>query len=255
MTRVALGIEYDGTNFLGWQSQPGVRTVQKTVEEAIALFLACQQRVAVVAAGRTDSGVHASGQVIHFDSLVEREPLAWVRGVNAHLPADVAVRWVRSLDDNFHARFSALRRTYCYTIYNHPIRSPLHTRQAAWCFRPLNLEAMQLAATAWLGTHDFSSFRSSECQAKTPVRTVKRVDISRTNHLISLEIEADAFLHHMVRNMVGTLVYIGMGRQQPAWASEVLAARDRRLAAPTYAACGLSLTQVIYPEHFQIPAQ
>jgi tRNA pseudouridine38-40 synthase len=253
MSRIALGIEYDGTNFVGWQSQPGLRTIQNTMEHALVLFLACHQRVAVVAAGRTDSGVHASGQVIHFDSSVEREPLAWVRGVNTHLPSDVAVRWVCDVDDNFHARFSALRRTYRYTIYNHPIRSPLHERQAAWCFRPLNLEAMQLAATAWLGTHDFSSFRSSECQAKTPIRTVKRLDISRMNHLISLEIEADAFLHHMVRNMVGTLVYIGMGRHKPSWASEVLAACDRRLAAPTYAACGLSLTQVVYPEHFQIP--
>lgn len=255
MSRIALGIEYDGTDFAGWQSQTDLRTVQHTLEMAVSLFLSNPERVAVVAAGRTDAGVHASAQVVHLESPVERELSAWVRGVNAHLPPDVAVRWAHYVNDDFHARFSALQRTYRFSIYNHPVRSPLYARQSAWCFRPLDLEAMQRAAAAWLGRHDFSSFRSSECQAKTPIRTVKRLDITRINHLISLEIEADAFLHHMVRNMVGTLVYIGMGRQTPAWAGELLAARDRRLAAPTYAACGLSLIQVLYPEHFQIPAQ
>jgi tRNA pseudouridine38-40 synthase len=255
MSRIALGIEYDGTDFAGWQSQPGLRTVQETLERAVGLFVARQERVAVVAAGRTDAGVHASGQVVHLDSVVEREPSAWIRGVNAYLPADIAARWARYVNDDFHARFSALRRAYRYTIYNHPIRSPIQARQAAWCFRPLDTVAMQQAADQWLGTHDFSSFRSSECQAKTALRTLSRVQISQTETFITLEFEADAFLHHMVRNMVGTLVYIGMGRQTSGWAGELLEARDRRLAAPTYAACGLTLIRVVYPEHFLIPAQ
>jgi tRNA pseudouridine38-40 synthase len=253
MSRIALGIEYDGTDFAGWQSQLGLRTVQQTLEQALGLFLARADRVPVVAAGRTDAGVHACGQVVHLEAPVERELSSWVRGLNAYLPADVAVRWAQCVDDEFHARFSALRRAYRYTIYNHALRSPLLARQAAWCFRALDVEAMQEAAKAWLGTHNFSSFRSSECQAKTPIRTLSRLDISRAGALIKLEVEADAFLHHMVRNMVGTLVYIGMGRESPTWSAEVLAAQDRRLAAPTYAACGLSLTQVVYPERFRIP--
>jgi tRNA pseudouridine38-40 synthase len=255
ISRMALGVEYDGTDFSGWQSQLALRTVQPVLEQAVALFLASEQRVPVVAAGRTDAGVHAYGQVIHLDSPVEREPSAWVRGVNAYLPADVAVRWAHRVADDFHARFSALRRSYRYTIYNHPVRSPLHLRQSAWCFRSLDIDAMQLAAQAWLGTHDFSSFRSSECQAKTAVRTLTRLDIEQSDRFIYLDFEANAFLHHMVRNMVGTLVYVGMKRKPPGWAAEVLAARDRRLAAPTYAACGLCLTRVLYPNHFEIPAQ
>lgn len=255
MTRIALGIEYDGHDFAGWQAQPSVRTVQQVLETALANFLNSTVRVPVTAAGRTDAGVHANGQVVHLDTDVVRTDHAWVRGLNAYLPHDVAVRWAQPVSDDFHARFSALRRCYRYTLYNHPVRSPLHARYAAWCFRALDEHAMRRAAQYLIGQHDFSSFRSSECQAKTPVRTVYRIDLHRDSDFLVLEIEADAFLHHMVRNIVGALVYVGSARTSETWLHHVLTARDRTVAAPTYAPCGLSLLRVTYPAHFGLTAQ
>lgn len=252
MKRLALGIEYDGSRFAGWQMQPDQRTVQSVLQQAIAQFSALSETT-VTAAGRTDAGVHASGQVVHLDTALERPLNAWVRGVNAHLPDDVAVRWALPVVPEFHARFSALARAYRYTLYNHPVRSPLQRQQAAWVFRPLDETLMAQAAQTFIGTHDFSSFRSSQCQAKTPVRTVRQLSVQRQGDFIRIDIEADAFLHHMVRNIVGALVAVGQGRQSPAGVAQVLAARNRTYAAPTHAACGLSLVKVTYPPEYGVP--
>ena len=252
MNRIALGLEYDGTHFSGWQVQPGQRTVQAVLQQAIAQFLVLPE-ITVMAAGRTDAGVHASGQVVHLGTALERPLNAWVRGVNAHLPQDVAVRWALPVPSSFHARFSALGRAYRYTLYNHPVRAPLQRQQAAWAFRPLNETLMAQAAQSFIGTHDFSSFRSSECQAKTPVRSVRQLKVQRRGDFIYIDIEADAFLHHMVRNIVGTLVVVGQGKQPVAWVAQVLVARDRSCAAPTHAACGLSLVKVTYPPEYGLP--
>ncbi|HEU4621427.1 MAG TPA: tRNA pseudouridine(38-40) synthase TruA [Burkholderiaceae bacterium] len=253
MPRIALGIEYDGHPFRGWQSQADVPTVQQTLERAIQAFLVNDQRSAVVCAGRTDTGVHALGQVVHLDTDVERPTHAWVRGVNAHLPQSVAVRWAALVPDDFHARFSAERREYFYCIHNAATRSALLAHRAAWCFRPLDAGAMNEAATCLVGEHDFSSFRSAECQAKTPVKTVYSVRVTRVGQMIHLHIAANAFLHHMVRNIVGSLVYVGLGRKPGEWIQQVLDARDRKLAAPTYDAAGLYFVRVHYPRRFVLP--
>jgi tRNA pseudouridine38-40 synthase len=253
--RIALGIEYDGAPFNGWQSQANGMTVQDVLEHALAKFIEPNgnERVQVVCAGRTDAGVHASGQVVHLDTFIERDLNAWVRGTNAQLPGTIAVRWARMVPDTFHARFSAMRRNYRYLIYNHPVRSPLWAPRSTWCFRPLDAAAMQSAAQCLLGEHDFSSFRSSECQAKTPVKHVYAIDVVRNGPIVELTIQANAFLHHMVRNIAGSLVYIGLGRCEVDWLTELLLARDRKLAAPTFGAQGLCLTAVDYPSEFQIP--
>lgn len=253
MPRIALGLEYDGRPFAGWQSQPGRNTVQDVLEDAISKFTASTTRMEVTAAGRTDAGVHAFGQVAHVDSDIEREPHAWVRGLNALLPAAVAVRWAREVPAAFHARFAAMRRTYVYLILNDEVRSPLLDGRVAWCFRPLDSDAMARAARALVGEHDFSSFRSSECQAKTPVKTMDRVELVRDGSMIELTLTANAFLHHMVRNIVGSLVYVGLGRQPERWIADLLELRDRTRAAPTYAACGLYFAQVEYPQEFGLP--
>ncbi|CAN5180966.1 tRNA pseudouridine(38-40) synthase TruA [soil metagenome] len=248
--RVALGLEYDGTPWHGWQSQPNGQTVQDVLETALGRFLDTPARVAVTCAGRTDAGVHASGQVVHLDTDVVRPDSSWVRGVNAHLPATIAVRWAAEVPVDFHARFSAVRRRYRYAIYNHPVRSPLAENRAFWCFRPLDRDAMREAAIALLGEHDFSSFRSSECQAKSPVKTMESIDWSARGDFVDIHLSANAFLHHMVRNLVGALVEIGAGRKQVAWLAELLAARARRLGAPTAPAAGLCFERVEYPRGF-----
>jgi tRNA pseudouridine38-40 synthase len=249
--RIALGLEYDGTGFAGWQTQKDGSGIQDVVEAALRSFIG--QPVQTVSAGRTDAGVHATGQVVHLDSPVQREAGAWVRGVNRFLPRTIAIRWAREVPDRFHARFSAVGRTYEYWILNDPVRSALHDQRAAWVFRPLDVAAMQAAATVLLGTHDFSSFRSAECQAASPVRELRRLEIERLGRLVRVQAAANAFLHHMVRNLVGTLVYIGVGRRPPQWAGEVLAMRDRAAAAPTFAACGLYLTRVEYDRALELP--
>ncbi|CAN5169082.1 tRNA pseudouridine(38-40) synthase TruA [soil metagenome] len=248
--RVALGVEYDGTPWHGWQSQPGGQTLQDTLEAALGRFLDTPERVAVSCAGRTDAGVHASGQVVHLDTAVVRPATSWVRGVNAHLPSTLAVRWASEVSDDFHARFSAIRRGYRYTLYNHPVRSPLAENRAFWCFRPLDRVAMRDAAAVLIGEHDFSSFRSSECQAKTPVKTLESIEWSANGDFIDIRLTANAFLHHMVRNLVGALVEVGTGRKPVTWIGELLEARDRRLGAPTAPAGGLCFERVEYPRGF-----
>jgi tRNA pseudouridine38-40 synthase len=250
--RIALGLEYDGSRFTGWQTQPGGTAVQDAVEHALHEFVGTQ--VATICAGRTDAGVHATYQVVHFDVAVERPLEAWVRGVNAHLPSAVAVRWSRQVREDFHARFSATGRRYDYWLLNDPVRSPLAHTRVGWVFRPLDEAAMHVAAQRLLGEHDFTSFRAAECQARSPVRELRQCDVQRFGRLIRIRVAANAFLHHMVRNLVGTLVYVGLGRQEVDWPAQVLAARDRAQAAPTFAAEGLYLTHVQYDPAFDLPA-
>jgi tRNA pseudouridine38-40 synthase len=249
--RIALGLEYDGAHFAGWQTQPDRSAVQDAVEAA--LFAFATEPVQVVCAGRTDTGVHATGQVVHLDTPIERGDSSWVRGVNRYLPPAAAVRWARPVPADFHARFSAISRTYDYWILNDPVRSPLHRGRAGWVFRPLDEVAMGEAAALLLGTHDFTSFRSAQCQARTPVRQLHRLEVSRRGRMLRVQVHANAFLHHMVRNLVGTLVWVGLGRRPAAWAAEVLAARDRSLAAPTFEAGGLYLSRVEYDPAFGLP--
>lgn len=251
--RIALGLEYDGASFSGWQSQPGGNTVQDALEAALECVAGMPLRV--VCAGRTDAGVHAQMQVVHFDVSVQRPTSAWVRGVNAHLPAMVAVRWAMPVADEFHARFSARSRSYRYVLLNRPERPGLLSRKVGWCHRPLDLDAMQAAATCLIGEHDFSAFRAAGCQAKSPVKIMYDFDIAREGDLILFECRANAFLHHMVRNLVGALVYVGMGRKRAEWLGELLAARDRRLAAPTFQADGLYLAGVEYEPAWGLPQQ
>jgi tRNA pseudouridine38-40 synthase len=249
--RIALGLEYDGARFSGWQTQKDGSGIQDAVEAALKSFIA--EPVSTVCAGRTDAGVHASGQVVHLDSPVQRETHAWVRGVNRYLPRAVSVRWAREVSGDFHARFSALNRTYEYWILNDPVRSPLHEERTGWVFQPLDVPAMHAAAQSLLGLHDFSAFRSVQCQAASPVRELRRFEVERIGRLVRVHVAANAFLHHMVRNLVGTLVSIGIGRHPPQWALEVLAGRDRAAAAPTFSASGLYLTRVEYDRAFDLP--
>lgn len=244
--RIALGIEYDGRPFNGWQVQPDLPTVQGALEEALAKFIGGGVAVPTICAGRTDTGVHATGQVVHIDVPVKRAEHSWVRGVNAFLPPAVAVRWAREVDEAFSARFSASERTYEYWILNDPVRSPVLFGRTGWCFRPLDEAKMAEAAKALLGTHDFTSFRAAECQAKSPVRTLKEISVQRVGRLIGVRLRADAFLQHMVRNIVGSLVYVGTGREKVEWMAEVLEAKNRSVAAPTFDPSGLYLTGVTY---------
>jgi tRNA pseudouridine38-40 synthase len=250
--RVAIGIAYDGAPFDGWQSQPTGNTVQDRLEAALAAIAGAAVRV--TAAGRTDAGVHATGQVAHFDVAVERPDSAWVRGSNAHLPEGIAVQWACAVDDEFHARFSATSRSYTYVLYNHPVRPAVFAGRVGWFHLPLDVAAMRAAAECLVGEHDFSAFRSAECQAKTPVKLLHRVAIDRRGEHVVLEFTANAFLHHMVRNLVGCLVQVGKGAQPPGWLREVLESRDRSRAAPTFPAAGLYLTAVAYPDRWNLPA-
>jgi tRNA pseudouridine38-40 synthase len=249
--RLALGLEYDGAAFRGWQTQAGGNTLQDALEAALTQVAA--HPVGTVCAGRTDAGVHATAQVVHFDTSAQRPLGAWVRGVNAHLPTAMAVRWASAVPDDFHARFSARRRTYEYWLLVDAVRPALLARRVGWVFRPLDLAAMQAAACLLEGTHDFSAFRAAECQAASPVRTLETCRVEQRGRLIRFEVRANAFLHHMVRNLVGSLVYVGLGRRAPAWIAEVLAARDRSLAAPTFSAAGLYLSAVEYDAALALP--
>ena len=249
--RIALGLEYDGASFAGWQTQKDASGIQDAVEAALQAFLG--QPVATVCAGRTDAGVHATAQVVHLDSPAQRSAQSWVRGVNRHLPRTVSIRWAREVPADFHARYGALGRTYEYWILNDPVRSPLHEQRVGWVFRPLDAAAMHEAAQQLRGTHDFSAFRSAECQAASPVREVRQFDVERLGRLVRVRICANAFLHHMVRNLVGALVSVGTGRQPASWVLEVLAGRDRTRAAPTFAPGGLYLTRVEYDRTLDLP--
>jgi tRNA pseudouridine38-40 synthase len=253
LKRIALGVSYDGTPWQGWQTQPSGQTVQDQIERAIARFVG--EPLATICAGRTDTGVHALNQVIHIDSPVTRDNISWVRGVNTFLPDSIAVQWAQPVSEAFHARFSAVSRTYHYIILNTAIAQPLWASRAGWCFRPLDAELMQQAAHHLIGQHDFSSFRSSQCQAASPVRELQALKVWRERDFVRISITANAFLHHMVRNIVGELVLVGQGKHDPDHVSAVLKQRDRTVAAPTFSAAGLYLAQVEYPESLlNIPA-
>ena len=249
--RLALGVEYDGSQFAGWEAQPGRRTVQESVETALSSV--ADGPVRVVCAGRTDAGVHAWGQVVHCDLPVQRAERAWLLGGNANLPPDVAFTWAKPVPADFDARRSALRRHYRYLIYCHPLRPALLRDRVCWECRPLDEERMQVGGDLLLGEHDFSAFRAAACQARSPVRRIERLEVSRRDRLISIDVVANAFLHHMVRNIAGVLISIGLGKNPPDWARQVLEGRDRRLGGVTAQPQGLYLVRVEYPGHFGVP--
>lgn len=250
--RIAVGITYEGSPFEGWQSQPSGNTVQDCVERALQAVAGVPVRIA--GAGRTDTGVHAVGQVAHFDCDAVRPDSAWVRGGNSNLPPEIAIQWAKPVDEQFHARFSALARSYRYVLYNHPVRPALASRHAGWIHLPLDIDAMRGGLAHLIGRHDFTSFRSSQCQAATPVRTIEQGTISVAGPYVIFDITADAFLHHMVRNIVGSLVYVGKGRFSPDWVGELLEKRDRSRAAPTISPAGLYLQSVRYAPEWRLPA-
>lgn len=249
--RIVLGVEYDGSRFCGWQSQPSGCSVQDAVEGALSRIAGADIRV--VTAGRTDTGVHALNQVAHFDTEAVRPKAAWVRGINALLPDSVAVLWAREVPQDFHARYSALERCYFYALLNHPVRPALFQGKVGWFHLPLDVERMREAAALLLGEHDFSAFRAAECQAKSPVRRLTRLEVLRRGDVVAFEFCANAFLHHMVRNIVGCLVYVGKGRYPASWIGEILAGRDRQRAAPTFSAAGLYLAGVSYDPDWGLP--
>ncbi|MBK4734078.1 tRNA pseudouridine(38-40) synthase TruA [Noviherbaspirillum pedocola] len=255
MKRIAIGIQYDGASWQGWQTQPHGNTVQDRLQAALREF--GQRDILVHCAGRTDAGVHALEQVAHFDTDLERPMQSWVRGVNTYLPPSIAISWAHPVgtaaEDGFHARFSAVARTYHYYLYNNPVRSPLLRGRAGWVFRQLDTEAMHRAAQHLIGDHDFSAFRAAECQALSPVRTMEAIRITRSGDLLRVSLTANAFLHHMVRNIVGSLVYVGTGNRPESWIAELLAGRDRRQAAPTFMPDGLYLAKIEYDPIWNLP--
>ena len=251
--RLALGISYHGQAYEGWQSQLSGRTVQDRLEAALADFTT--RSVSTVCAGRTDAGVHALMQVVHFDTELQREEFSWVRGTNRFLPADIAVEWARPVPDDFHSRASAIARRYSYVALESKVRPSLDAGRVGWIFRPLDGEAMREAAAQVLGEHDFTSFRASACQALSPVRTLNRLDITRRGAYWRFDFEANAFLHHMIRNLMGTLLVIGQGQQQPSWMRDVLQARDRDAAAPTFSPAGLYFLGPVYDPRWGLPSR
>jgi tRNA pseudouridine38-40 synthase len=248
---MALGVSYCGTRYLGWQSQPSGNTIQDRLEHALARFAG--HPVTTLCAGRTDAGVHALMQVAHFDTPLDRAPFSWVRGANRYLPRDIAVEWARAVPSAFHARASALARRYAYVLYQSPVRPALGHGQVGWTFRPLADEPMRQAARRLIGEHDFSSFRAAACQAPSPVKRLARLDITRKGAYWRFDFEADAFLHHMIRNIMGCLVQIGQGLHPPEWIDAVLAARNRAAAAPTFMPDGLYFLGPVYDSHWGLP--
>jgi tRNA pseudouridine38-40 synthase len=249
--RIAIGIEYDGTAYNGWQRQRTGLGVQARLEQALSEV--ADEPVEVTCAGRTDAGVHASGQVAHFDTGAKRSERGWLLGANSNLPEDICVTWVKPVADDFHARFSATARRYRYRILNRLVRSALFRRRAWWVHRDLDAGRMHEAAQALLGEHDFSTFRAAGCQASSAVREVTAIGVARDGDWVLLDITANAFLQHMVRNIAGTLVAIGSGDQEVAWATRVLAGRDRTAAGMAAPPHGLTLVEVCYPHAFGIP--
>lgn len=246
--RVALGVEYDGSAFYGWQSQPGGTTVQDSLEQALGII--ADAPVRVHCAGRTDTGVHALCQIAHFDAPTVRPLNAWVRGVNAHLPPTVVVRWAQEVSDDFHARFSAQGRHYRYLLLNRPQRPALWASFAGWYHQPLDVVAMQAASAHLIGEHDFSAFRAAECQAKSPIKTLYKATLQAHGDWLIFDFHANAFLHHMIRNIVGTLVYVGKGAHASDWVRDLLEARCRAEAAPTFSPAGLYFAGADYdPVH------
>ncbi|MET0517206.1 MAG: tRNA pseudouridine(38-40) synthase TruA [Burkholderiaceae bacterium] len=249
--RVALGVSYRGQAYNGWQSQPDRRTVQDALERGLSRF--ADHPVRTICAGRTDSGVHGLNQVVHFDAAVEREPFSWVRGSNRYLPADIAIQWCAFPGADFHARNHARGRRYAYLLLESAVRPAIESGSVGWVFRPLDIEAMRAAVAVLLGEHDFSSFRSAECQAASPVKQLRAITISKRGAYWRFEFDASAFLHHMVRNIMGCLLAVGAGTRPVAWLAEVLAARDRKVAAPTFAPDGLYFIGPYYDAHLQLP--
>jgi len=249
--RLALGVSYRGGAYQGWQSQPSGQTVQDRLELALTSF--ADRPVSTLCAGRTDAGVHALNQVVHIDVDVSRETFSWVRGTNRYLPHDIAVQWCQPVDADFHARNSARGRRYAYLLLESPVRPAIESGAAGWTFRPLDGAAMEAAAALLLGEHDFSAFRAAECQAASPVKTLRAIDIHRRGAYWRIEFDASAFLHHMVRNIMGCLLAVGSGNRPPAWMAEVLASRDRNQAAPTFAPDGLYFVGPYYDARHAIP--
>lgn len=249
--RLALGISYNGQAYDGWQSQPSGRTVQDHLEAALSRFAA--QPLGTVCAGRTDAGVHALMQVVHVDTSLHRENFSWVRGTNTFLPPDIAVQWAQPVTQAFHARNSAKGRRYAYLLLESPVRPSVEAGRVGWVFRPLDAGAMRAAAALLIGEHDFSSFRASACQSPTPVKTLRRIDISRRGAYWRFDFEANAFLHHMIRNLMGCLLQVGQGLQPPEWMGQVLAARDRDAAAPTFSPDGLYFLGPVYEPSWGLP--
>lgn len=251
--RLALGISYLGAAYEGWQSQPSGRTVQDKLEQALAHFTTTP--VTTVCAGRTDAGVHGLMQVAHLDTPLQREAFSWVRGTNRFLPSDIAVEWARYVPDEFHSRACATSRRYAYVLLESPVRPSVDTGRVGWVFRPLDGNAMRKAAAQLIGTHDFTSFRASACQARSPVKTMLRVEVSRRGSYWRFDFEADAFLHHMIRNIMGCLLVVGQGHQPPVWIRDVMAARSRDAAAPTFAPDGLYFLGPVYDAKWKLPSR
>jgi len=249
--RIAAGIEYDGHAFYGWQRLSQGRSVQAELEKALSKV--ADYPIQCVCAGRTDSGVHAQQQIVHFDTDVLRPDHAWLLGGNSYLPSDVSITWVQAVDANFHARFKAQARSYRYVILNRPVRSAILAGKVTWVRKPLQLELMQQAASYLIGKHDFSSFRASACEANSPVRHVIRAELIRRNDFIYLDIQANAFLHHMVRNIAGVLISIGQGDYPPEWTKQLLEKKDRTQGGMTAPPDGLYLVSAHYPESWKLP--
>lgn len=248
--RIALVLEYDGSHYHGWQAQTGLHTVQQAVEHALSKV--ANTAISVTCAGRTDTGVHATNQVIHFDTEISRTIRAWIHGANSFLPKDICVKWGREISDNFNARYSAKSRRYRYIIYNGSIRPALFRSNMTWQYRQLDHRLMHQAAQHLIGENDFTSFRSVECQSLSPMRNILQLQVNRSHDMIIIDITANAFLHHMVRNIAGVLIAVGSGKKPVDWVKQVLEAKDRRLGAETAPAYGLYLVQVNYPEEFNI---
>jgi tRNA pseudouridine38-40 synthase len=253
--RVVAIVEYHGANFHGWQRQKHhpEPTIQAALEEALGRV--ANESIAVTCAGRTDAGVHASSQVIHFDTYAKRRPHNWMMGVNTYLPDGIALRWVRDIDESFHARFSATSRRYRYLIFNKEIKQGLMHDQLTWCRFPLDENKMHEAAQALMGEHDFTSYRAKDCQAKSPVRTIEHISVRRYGDIVMIEVQANAFLYHMIRNIAGVLMPIGMERKPVEWCASLLAQQDRALGGVTAPSAGLYFVGVEYPEKFQVPSQ
>lgn len=262
--RVALGVSYNGSTYSGWQSQLSGNTIQDKLEAALGRF--ATHPVSTLCAGRTDAGVHGLMQVVHFDTPLDRPPSSWVRGTNTFLPADIAVQWAQAVPDSFHARASAVARRYAYVLLQSPVRPSVDAGRVGWVFRPLDHEAMRRAGEHLLGEHDFSSFRASACQAKSPIKTLQRIDISRRGLLNNphpelgwspcywrFEFEANAFLHHMIRNIMGCLIAVGQGDQPHQWVQQVLDAKSRKVAAPTFSPDGLYFQGPVYDAAWGLP--
>ncbi len=249
--RIALGIEYSGTHYSGWQRQKHANSVQQELEKALSIVAA--HSVEVQCAGRTDAGVHGTGQVVHFDTHSNRKPVAWTMGVNANMPRDIAVRWAKEVPDSFHARFTATARRYRYIIYNHAYRPAILSSGVSHYHGELDADKMHQAGQYLLGENDFSAFRAAHCQSRSPWRNIHHLNVCRVGHYVIIDIKANAFVHHMVRNITGSLINVGRGEQEPQWIKWLLGQKDRRLAGATAKADGLYLIEVDYPQQFELP--